>query len=151
MKIIRIILWVLVAILSIIFLTAFFVSLKTPRHDRNWEDDSKILPHITISTSTVAVGNIRDWRYEKDKVVSMDYYDDTFDLEKIKGGIILEKNFSVENAELTANLKIRRKQIEENYQNEIEYLYKKIELIPRTNDSFFEELTNKKGYYFLCQ
>jgi len=71
--------------------------------------------------------------------------------EKIKGGIILEKNFSVENAELTANLKIRRKQIEENYQNEIEYLYKKIELIPRTNDSFFEELTNKKGYYFLCQ
>jgi len=93
MKIIRIILWVLVAILSIIFLTAFFVSLKTPRHDRNWEDDSKILPHITISTSTVAVGNIRDWRYEKDKVVSMDYYDDTFDLEKIKGGKLLFNPF----------------------------------------------------------
>ncbi|MBI2268812.1 MAG: AMP-binding protein [Bacteroidetes bacterium] len=70
--------------------------------------------------------------------------------EKIRGGIILENSFSIEKAELTAGLKIRRKAIEENYQSEIEELYKKIELSRGSFDYFFEELKNKKGYYFLC-
>lgn len=101
LKIIEVILWIKVVVLSAIFITAFAVSLKTPELYRNWEDDSKILPHITISTSTststtpttVTVQNIRDWRYEKGKVISSNYYDDTFDLEKMKSASLLLNPF----------------------------------------------------------
>jgi hypothetical protein len=101
LKIVEIILWIDVFVLSAIFITAFAVSLKTPELNRNWEDDSIILPHITISTSTstsatpttVTVQNIRDWRYKKGKVISSDYYDDTFDLEKMKSASLLLNPF----------------------------------------------------------
>ena len=95
--VIRILFKIVFAVLLIAFITiavvCTIISLKTPRLDRNWEDDSKLLPSITISTSTVSVNNIRDWRYEKDKVVSSRYYNDTFDLKKIDKAYLLFNPF----------------------------------------------------------
>jgi hypothetical protein len=74
-------------------LLVWSISLKTPRLDRNWTDDAKTLPHITMGTSTVVVEHIRDWRYEKGKVVSERYYDDIFDAEEIKSASFLINPF----------------------------------------------------------
>ncbi len=97
-KLAEIFLWVAVAFFSALFLTAFIVSLKTPRMDRDFEEASKILPDITIATSTsgaqlVTVRNIRDWRYKKGEVVSDRYYEETFDLSKMKQAYLLFNPF----------------------------------------------------------
>jgi hypothetical protein len=89
----RIILWIVVVILSAVFLLAYSVSLKTPSLDRDWEDDSKILPHITVSTSTVSIQNVRDWRYEQGEVISMGYYNETYDVSKMKQAYLLFNPF----------------------------------------------------------
>jgi hypothetical protein len=93
-KCILFLLWLLIITLSAIFIIAFIVSLKTPRLDRDWQEDSAILPDINISTSTVHIANLRDWRYEKDKVVSMNYYDETFNLSEITHAHLLLNPFA---------------------------------------------------------
>ncbi len=97
-KLVQILLWALVFILSALFLTAFIVSLKTPRMDRDFEEASRILPDITIiasssESSLVTVRNIRDWRYEKGEVLSKQYYEETFDLSKMKQVYLLFNPF----------------------------------------------------------
>lgn len=92
-KVISICLWIAVAVLSALFLTAFFVSLKTPRLDRDFEEASKILPDITISSSTISVARIRNWRYEANKVISKEYYDESFDVSKMKQAKLLFNPF----------------------------------------------------------
>lgn len=74
----------LIIILVALCATVTIVSLKTPRMDRDFEEASKILPDITISSSTVTVENVRDWRYEKGEVVSNTYYDAVYDVDKLK-------------------------------------------------------------------
>jgi hypothetical protein len=78
----------------IFFLIIFYPHIKTPSLNRNWSEESKILPDITIEENTISVKNIRDWRYEKDKVISKNYFDDEFDLNKIKKTYLLFNPFS---------------------------------------------------------
>lgn len=74
-----------VIILLILVIAGIFISnkLKTPEFDKNWNDDSKILPSVLIDGSTVTISNIRDWRYKTQEVISKEYYTDTFDVSKI--------------------------------------------------------------------
>lgn len=96
-KALEILLWILVILLSALFLTAAYVSLKVPRMDRDFEDASKVLPDITFGTSTmsgiVTVRHLRDWRYEKDEIVSRQYYDETFDVSKLERAYLLFNPF----------------------------------------------------------
>lgn len=71
----------------------FFTGLKSPKLDRNWVEDSRVLPDITISTSTIRVDNIRDWSYKTGEVVSKRYYSDSFDLNQVTGAHFLESPF----------------------------------------------------------
>jgi len=86
---------VAILILVIIFVVAVFVTniLKTPSLDRDWAEDSKILPSISISENIIEIKNIRDWRYEEKKIISKDYYDETFDLDKIEKTYLLFNPF----------------------------------------------------------
>lgn len=67
--------------------------LKTPSHDRDWSEEVAILPGITLSTSTINIKNMRDWRYGYKEVRSRDYYEDTFDLEKVSKAYLLFNPF----------------------------------------------------------
>jgi len=84
-------------IISAMILTVIFTitSFKKPLLDRNWESDSKILPNIIFSDDGdfVSIKNLRDWRYEKDKVISYNYYTETFDLNKVKNSYLLFNPF----------------------------------------------------------
>jgi hypothetical protein len=79
-------------LLTVILTIATF---KKPLLDRNWEADSKILPNINFSEdgNFVSIKNLRDWRYEKDKVISYNYYNETFDLNKVKNSYLLFNPF----------------------------------------------------------
>lgn len=89
----RILAIIFLSIALLVAVTILVVSLKTPRMDRNWEEESRILPDISIGTSTLSVGNLRDWRYEKGEITGKDYIDETFDLDKIKGVDLLFNPF----------------------------------------------------------
>jgi len=88
---------VLVAVSALLFILVFIIFtsniLKTPSLDRDWAEDSKVLPDISISENIIEIKNIRDWRYEKEAVISKDYYDETFDLNKIKKTYLLFNPF----------------------------------------------------------
>jgi len=89
----KITLTLILLVVLLIAVTVFLISLKKPSLERDWTEDAKILPSITISTSTVSVSNMRDWRYERGEVVSMDYYNDTFELNKMKGAYLVYNPF----------------------------------------------------------
>lgn len=79
MKLKKVCVIILIVLSAIIIITV----IKKPSLDRDWTDDARILPDITIGTSTIEVKNIRDWRYEQGKVISNNFYNETFDLDKI--------------------------------------------------------------------
>ncbi len=70
-----------------------FTFLKKPSLNKNWTDDAKILPDVTINTSTIEVKNIRDWRYEQGKIILNNFYNETFDLNKIEKAYFLLNPF----------------------------------------------------------
>ena len=80
-KILKVIFYVLV-LLMIISLVK--IILLQPSNDKKWEENSQILPHFTIATSTITIDNLRDWRYKSGEVISKKYYSDTFELDKIE-------------------------------------------------------------------
>ena len=84
---------ILIIVLASLTALLIFVSYKKPVMDRDWQDDSKILPTFSISTSTIEIKNLRDWRYEKDKVVSKNYYSETFDIKNLSKAYLLFNPF----------------------------------------------------------
>jgi len=83
--------------LVIKFLTVLFISLavfiiivtisnllKTPSLDKEWAEDSKVLPDISISENIIEIKNIRDWRYGENTILSKNYYNETFNLDNIE-------------------------------------------------------------------
>ena len=80
----------------ILVLIVFIINiiLLQPSNNRVWEENSKILPHFTIATSTITIDNLRDWRYKKGEVVSKKYYSETFELNKIQKMYLVFNPFS---------------------------------------------------------
>jgi hypothetical protein len=77
---------IIAVILIVIIVTAFiYAILQKPSLDKNWQEDSKILPNITIleNNEFVTIKNIRDWRYAPDEILSTNYYEETFDINKL--------------------------------------------------------------------
>jgi len=92
-KIFKIILKIFLALMILLVIIFIFVSLKKPELNRDWQDDSKILPTFIIGTSTIEINNLRDWRYEKDKVILKNYYDDTFNIKNLSKAYLLLNPF----------------------------------------------------------
>jgi len=56
-----------------------------PSNDRNWHTDVSKLAHASISGDRVTVHNIRNFSYHNEFEYYPDYYDKTFDLNKLEG------------------------------------------------------------------
>lgn len=81
-------------ILIVIVFSLFYIfSNKKPSLDRNWSEDSKILPNITITDNTVDVKNLRDWRYGNGAVLTRNYYNESYDFTKITKAYFLVNPF----------------------------------------------------------
>ncbi len=75
--------FVIIAILiASLFITVHFST--NPSNDRNWNDDQKILPTAEIRGNMVSINNIRNFSYASTTSYKADYYDKTFDVNKIK-------------------------------------------------------------------
>lgn len=56
-----------------------------PSNDRNWQVDASKLAHASIEGDLVTVHDIRNFSYHSELDYSPDYYDKTFDLNKLEG------------------------------------------------------------------
>ncbi len=92
-KILKIILGIIVFIIVLILVIFISNKLKIPSLDRDWSEDSKILPSISINENIIEIKNIRDWRYDSEKVLSKDYYDETFNLDEVEKTYLLFNPF----------------------------------------------------------
>lgn len=83
---------------SVIFLAiiglAGFMFLRTPRNDRDWNPDQKILAEAIFDSDKVTVKNIRNNKYRTVDDYDVRYYDKTFDLKKMKKVYYVVEPFS---------------------------------------------------------
>lgn len=70
-------------ILVLFLITFLSLSLMTPSNDRDWNDDQAILSSAEIKDNLVQIFNIRNFDYSSTEEYTKDYYDKTFDLDKI--------------------------------------------------------------------
>lgn len=85
LKILKIIVKTILYIL--IFLTVVFTIsnlITTPSNTRDWNDDQKTLPYGDIKGSEVTIHNIRNFTYASTTSFTENYYDKTFDIQKLK-------------------------------------------------------------------
>lgn len=82
-------------LIGVIIISGITISnlLKIPSQNRDWSEESAILPDITISNSSLNIKKLRDWRYKNKEVVSRDYYEETFDLDKVSKTYLLFNPF----------------------------------------------------------
>lgn len=85
--------WLGVTIFAAIAIYLLLVLFRQPSLQREWSEESAILPSVTISSSTISVSNIRDWRYSTGTTTFKDYYNDTFALDKIKSTYFVISTF----------------------------------------------------------
>lgn len=53
-------------------------------NDRDWNEDQQVLPYAEASDNLIAIHNIRNFTYASTTSYTPNYYDKTFDLNKIK-------------------------------------------------------------------
>lgn len=87
----KLILWV-IAVVVIAYVS--LVIIVRPSNDRDWTVDQAVLPYAEINGNKVAVYNIRNFSYKTTTDYIPNYYDRTFDLDKIKNVYFIVEPFS---------------------------------------------------------
>lgn len=76
----------LILIVVVIFINVITIVrvLRTPSNDRDWNDDQNVLPYADVNGNLVTIHNIRNFSYASTTSYTRNYYDKTFDLEKMR-------------------------------------------------------------------
>ena len=78
--------WKIVSLYSVVFISLlFWYSNITPSNDRAWQKDVAILSYATQNYNLITLHNIRNFTYSSETKYKVDYYDRTFDLDKLSG------------------------------------------------------------------
>jgi len=80
-KILKYILILLAVFVAVFILANFLIK---PSNDRDWAPDQQILPHADTEGSLITIHNIRNFSYTSATSYTAEYYDKTFDTDKIK-------------------------------------------------------------------
>jgi Ca2+/Na+ antiporter len=56
-----------------------------PSNSKNWQRDVLVLPYATIDKNLIRFHNIRNFKYMTEDKYIVDYYDETFDIDKLNG------------------------------------------------------------------
>ncbi|KKU80438.1 MAG: hypothetical protein UY07_C0045G0011 [Parcubacteria group bacterium GW2011_GWA1_47_8] len=86
-------------ILAIIFTVSviayiILVIVVRPSNDRDWMLDQAVLPYVDIDGNRIAIHNIRNFTYQSTSEYTPNYYDATFDLEKLRNIYFIVEPFS---------------------------------------------------------
>ena len=65
-----------------------------PSNDRDWSEDQKVLSYAEFDDNLVKIYNIRNFTYRSTTDYDIDYYDKTFDVDKIKEVYYIVEPFS---------------------------------------------------------
>lgn len=84
----------LVVITATIVAYTALIFIVRPSNDRDWALDQAILPYAEINGNQVSVHNIRNFSYTGTHDYTPNYYDKTFDLDKIKNVYFVVEPFS---------------------------------------------------------
>ena len=90
-KFFKILLYILLLLIIIYGCIIVFVR---PSNDRDWADDQKVLPYAEINGDSVKMFNVRNFDYTSTKKYTPNYYDKTFDLNKITSVDFILEPFS---------------------------------------------------------
>lgn len=84
-KTLRVLITILFGIILLLILIFTVVHFSTKAsNDRIWNDDQNILPYAEVSNNLVSIHNIRNFTYASTTSYTPNYYDKTFDLNKLK-------------------------------------------------------------------
>lgn len=86
--------YLLALALLLVLAYVVLIILVRPSLNRNWSPDEVVLARAVISSSTVAITNIRNINYRTTKDYDIHYYDKTFDLNKIQSVWYMVEPFS---------------------------------------------------------
>lgn len=92
-RILKLLVCVVLVLALIIIGIVIYDTLKTPSLTRDWSEEAAILPDVTVSSTTVTIKQMRNWRYARGETISRDYYEDTFDLDKASKAYLLFNPF----------------------------------------------------------
>lgn len=81
-----------VLVLIIVYIAILFF--MKPSNNKNWAVDQKILPFAEVENNKITIHNIRNFKYRSTTDYDIDYYDKTFDLDKIKSVDFVLEPFS---------------------------------------------------------
>ncbi len=84
-KILKALFYFFIIIITLVLLVLLITKFSTKAsNDRNWNNDQEILSYAEINNNLVSVHNIRNFSYNSTTEYIKDYYDKTFDLNKLK-------------------------------------------------------------------
>lgn len=84
-RVVRVVLYTVLFLISLLIIVFAVTNLATtPSNDRNWNDDQKRLPYSVVDGDFVEIHNIRNFAYTSTTDYTQNYYDKTFDLNKLK-------------------------------------------------------------------
>ena len=72
------------AVSPVVELPEAVVEAAKPSNDRDWSEDQKVLPYAELHGDSVTVHNIRNCTYQTAEEYTVEHYDKTYDLNKIK-------------------------------------------------------------------
>jgi hypothetical protein len=83
-----------ILLLLLIIASVAWFGLRKPSNDRNWAQDQKILAYADINDNLITIHNVRNFTYRTTDDYTPGYYDQTYDLNKIKGVSYVVEPFS---------------------------------------------------------
>ncbi len=83
--------WIITPISLIGFI---FFGLRNPSNNRDWAEDQSILPVVNIAGDIVEIKNIRYFKYKTETEYEKNYYNKSFDLNKIQSVDFILEPFS---------------------------------------------------------
>ncbi|MDQ3014549.1 MAG: DUF4105 domain-containing protein [bacterium] len=91
----RFVLYPLLIVAGLVCIVIIFLIIFTePSNSRGWNADQVVLPYAQIKDNLITVKNIRNFSYTSTSTYTTNYYDKTFDLNKIKGVSYIVEPFS---------------------------------------------------------
>jgi len=95
MKIVKKLLkWLAILIGVIVIFILLLNIFVNPTNDRDWNDDQGVLPYAEINDNLISIHNIRNFNYASTTSYTVNYYDRTFDLDKLKKVYFVVEPFS---------------------------------------------------------
>ncbi len=72
-------------LLTVLFIFVIFFILIKPSNRGNWNDSVAVLPYAKVKDNNVTIYNIRNFKYKSEHEYKIQYYNESFDLNKLNG------------------------------------------------------------------